>query len=184
MENLNPVNFNKAIKSFIQTYCTPELSANNIILGYQNNVALPESEDFAVFHVVDFQKRGRGERRLCDPLHNDKYLLLDTNLMKVQIDLYCNNSNCNSDKDAMLRAKSLETIANSSIGVAHFNKYNMSCIGAESMKVSIVTGDSGLLDYRWIVMLNISFNSQYVLDVDTFNTLNIKLNPLEGFKNE
>ena len=52
------------------------------------------------------------------------------------------------------------------------------------MKVSIVTGDSGLLDYRWIVMLNISFNSQYVLDVDTFNTLNIKLNPLEGFKNE
>ena len=104
--------------------------------------------------------------------------------MKVQIDLYCNNSNGNSDKDAMLRAKSLETIANSSIGVAHFNKYNMSCIGAESMKVSIVTGDSGLLDYRWIVMLNISFNSQYVLDVDTFNTLNIKLNPLEGFKNE
>ncbi len=84
----------------------------------------------------------------------------------------------------MLRAKSLETIANSSIGVAHFNKYNMSCIGAESMKVSIVTGDSGLLDYRWIVMLNISFNSQYVIDVDTFNTLNIKLNPLEGFKNE
>ena len=60
----------------------------------------------------------------------------------------------------------------------------MSCIGAESMKVSIITGDSGLLDYRWIVMLNISFNSQYVLDVDTFSTLNIKLNPLEGFKNE
>lgn len=45
MENLNPVNFNKAIKSFIQTYCTPELSANNIILGYQNNVTLPETEE-------------------------------------------------------------------------------------------------------------------------------------------
>ena len=106
MENLNPVNFNKAIKSFITTYCTPVLSANNVILGYQNNVVLPETEDFAVFHVVDFQKRGRGERRLCDPLHNDKYLLLDTNLMKVQIDLYCNNGNGTSDKDAMLRAKS------------------------------------------------------------------------------
>ena len=121
-----------------------------------------------MFHVVDFQKRGRGERRLCDPLHNDKYLLLDTNLMKVQIDLYCNNSNGNSDKDAMLRAKSLETIANSSIGVAHFNN-NMSCIGAESMKVKYCPPETA--DYLIIVgslMLNISFNSQYVIDVDTF----------------
>ena len=65
MENLNPVEFNKAIKSFITTYCTPVLSANNVILGYQNNVVLPETEDFAVFHVVDLGK-GRNSHQWLD----------------------------------------------------------------------------------------------------------------------
>ena len=43
MSEIDPVNFNKAIKAFIQTYT--DLEAQNIILGYQNNVVLPETED-------------------------------------------------------------------------------------------------------------------------------------------
>ena len=62
MENLNNVNFNKAIKQFILAYCTPELQSDNIILGNQNNVVLPETEDYAVFHIIDMQRRGKVNR--------------------------------------------------------------------------------------------------------------------------
>lgn len=178
MENLNNVNFNKAIKQFILAYCTPELQSDNIILGNQNNVVLPETEDYAVFHIIDMQRRGKGEQHLLSPDKNNDFVLQNTNVVRVQIELYCANGNGSTDINAMLRAKSLEAVANSLIGVQHFNGYNMSCLYAESMKASIGVGDSGLLDFRWIVNLVLSYNSQYKLEVETFNTIDVALNPV------
>ena len=70
-------------------------------------------------------------------------------------------------------------MANSVPGVEHFKKFNMSCLYADAMKASIGVGDSGLLDFRWIVNLTLSYNSQYSVEVDTFNKVDIKLNPNE-----
>ena len=184
MENLNNVNFNKAIKQFILAYCTPELQANNIILGNQNNVVLPETEDYAVFHIIDMQRRGKGEQGLLSPDKNNDYYMQNTNIVRVQIELYCANGNGSTDINAMLRAKSLEAVANSLVGVQHFNSYNMSCLYAESMKASIGVGDSGLLDFRWIVNLVLSYNSQYKLEVETFNTIDVALNPVTEVEEE
>ena len=184
MENLNPVNFNKAIKQFILAYCTPELQANNIILGNQNNVVLPETEDYAVFHIIDMQRRGKNVRSLLQPTKNNDYLLQDTNVLRVQIELYCANGNGSTDINAMLMAKSLEAVANSFAGVEHFNSYGMSCLYADAMKASIGVGDSGLLDFRWIVNLTLSYNSQYTVEVDTFTNVDIKLNPIEDVSHE
>ena len=184
MENLNNVNFNKAIKQFILAYCTPDLQANNIILGNQNNVVLPETEDYAIFHIIDMQRRGKGEQHLLSPDKNNDFVLQNTNVVRVQIELYCANGNGSTDINAMLRAKSLEAVANSLIGVQHFNGYNMSCLYAESMKASIGIGDSGLLDFRWIVNLVLSYNSQYKLEVETFNTIDVALNPVTEVEEE
>lgn len=184
MENLNNVNFNKAIKLFIHAYTLPELNKDNIFLGNQNNVVLPETEDYAVFHIIDMQRRGKNSRGLLNPQKNNDYLLQDTNVLRVQIDFYCANNNGTSDINAMLRAKSLETMANSAVGVEHFKQYGMSCLYAEAMKASIGVGDSGLLDFRWIVNLTLSYNSQYTVKVDTFSHVDIKLNPIEDVTNE
>ena len=178
MENLNNVNFNKAIKLFIHSYTLPELQKDNIFLGNQNNMVLPETEDYAVFHIIDMQRRGKNSRGLLDPQKSNDYLLQDTNVLRVQIDFYCANNNGTSDINAMLRAKSLETMANSAVGVEHFKQYGMSCLYAEAMKASIGVGDSGLLDFRWIVNLVLSYNSQYKLEVETFNTIDVALNPV------
>ena len=184
MENLNNVNFNKAIKQFILAYCTPELQADNIILGNQNNVVLPETEDYAVFHIIDMQRRGKGEQGLLSPDKNNDYYMQNTNIVRVQIELYCANGNGTTDINAMLRAKSLEVMANSVPGVEHFKQYGMSCLYADAMKASIGVGDSGLLDFRWIVNLTLSYNSQYTVKVDTFSHVDIKLNPIEDVTNE
>ena len=184
MNNLNPINFNKAIKQFILKFAEPSITANNIILGNQNNVVLPETEDYAVFHIIDMQRRGKGEQGLLSPEKNNDYYMQNTNIVRVQIELYCANGNGSTDINAMLRAKSLEAVANSLVGVQHFNGYNMSCLYAESMKASIGVGDSGLLDFRWIVNLTLSYNSQYTVKVDTFSRVDIKLNPIEDVTNE
>ena len=184
MENLNNVNFNKAIKLFIHSYTLPTLDKDNIFLGNQNNMVLPETEDYAVFHIIDMQRRGKNSRGLLNPAKNNDYLLQDTNIVRVQIDFYCANNNGTSDINAMLRAKSLETMANSAVGVAHFNEYGMSCLYAEAMKASIGVGDSGLLDFRWIVNLTLSYNSQYTVKVDTFTKMDINLNPIEDVSHE
>ena len=178
MNNLNPINFNKAIKQFILKFAEPSITANNIILGNQNNVVLPETEDYAVFHIIDMQRRGKGEQGLLSPDKNNDYYMQNTNVVRVQIELYCANGNGSTDINAMLRAKSLEAVANSVPGVEHFKKFNMSCLYAESMKASIGVGDSGLLDFRWIVNLVLSYNSQYKLEVETFNTIDVALNPV------
>ena len=109
---------------------------------------------------------------------------MNSNVVRVQIELYCANGNGSTDINAMLRAKSLEAVANSLVGVEHFNGYNMSCLYAESMKASIGVGDSGLLDFRWIVNLVLSYNSQYKLEVETFNTIDVALNPITEVKEE
>lgn len=184
MNNLNPINFNKAIKQFILKFAEPSITANNIILGNQNNVVLPETEDYAIFHIMDVQRRGKGEQHLLSPDKNNDFVLQNTNVVRVQIELYCANGNGSTDINAMLRAKSLEAVANSLVGVQHFNGYNMSCLYAESMKASIGVGDSGLLDFRWIVNLVLSYNSQHKLEVETFNTIDVVLNPVTEVKEE
>ena len=184
MNNLNPINFNKAIKQFILKFAEPSITANNIILGNQNNVVLPETEDYAIFHIMDVQRRGKGEQHLLSPDKNNDFVLQNTNVVRVQIELYCANGNGSTDINAMLRAKSLEAVANSLVGVQHFNDYNMSCLYAESMKASIGVGDSGLLDFRWIVNLTLSYNSQYTVKVDTFTKMDINLNPIEDVSHE
>jgi hypothetical protein len=89
MNNLNPINFNKAIKQFILKFAEPSITANNIILGNQNNVVLPETEDYAIFHIMDVQRRGKGEQHLLSPDKNNDFVLQNTNVVRVQIELYC-----------------------------------------------------------------------------------------------
>ena len=88
MENLNPVNFNKAIKQFILKFAEPSITANNIILGNQNNVVLPETEDYAVFHIIDMQRRGKGEQGLLSPDKNNDYYMQNTNVVRVHIEFF------------------------------------------------------------------------------------------------
>ena len=152
--------------------------------GAQHLLDLRGNKDYAVFHIIDMQRRGKGEQGLLSPDKNNDYYMQNTNIVRVQIELYCANGNGTTDINAMLRAKSLEVMANSVPGVEHFKQYGMSCLYADAMKASIGVGDSGLLDFRWIVNLTLSYNSQYTVKVDTFSHVDIKLNPIEDVTNE
>ena len=169
------VNFNKAIKAFIQEYT--DLETKNIILGYQNNVVLPETEDYAVFHIITDEVHGKGDYGLIQKNGKDYYYLLKTRFLTVQIDLYCENNNRYTDLPAMRRCQELEAVANSELGVMFFNQYGLSCLGSKSMKASIATGDSGILEYRWILELRLSYNSKYKYKTDSFSDIDLQLHP-------
>lgn len=169
------VNFNKAIKAFIQEYT--DLEAQNIILGYQNNVVLPETEDYAVFHIIADEVHGKGDYGLIQRNNKDYYYLLKTRFLTVQIDLYCENNNRYTDLPAMRRAQELEAVANSELGVMFFNQYGLSCLGSNSMKADFAAGDSGILEYRWILELRLSYNSKYKYKTNSFSDININLKP-------
>ena len=169
------VNFNKAIKAFIQEYT--DLDANKIILGYQNNVVLPETEDYAVFHIIADEVHGKGDYGLIQKNGKDYYYLLKTRFLTVQIDLYCENNNRYTDLPAMRMAQELEAVVNSELGVMFFNQYGLSCLGGNSMKANIATGDSGILKYRWILELRLSYNSKYKYKTDSFSAIDLQLHP-------
>ena len=169
------VNFNKAIKAFILEYT--DLESDNIILGYQNNVVLPETEDYAVFHIIADEVHGKGDCGLMQMNGKDYYYLLKTRFLTVQIDLYCENNNRYTDLPAMRMAQELEAVVNSELGVIFFNQYGLSCLGGNSMKANIATGDSGILKYRWILEFRLSYNSKYAYKTDSFSDININLKP-------
>ena len=175
MSELDPVNFNKAIKAFIQTYT--DLEAKNIILGYQNNVVLPETEDYAVFHIIRDEIHGKGDGGLIHDQQGDFYYLLKTRFLTVQIDLYCENNNRYTDLPAMRRCQELEAVANSELGVSFFNQYGLSCLGSNSMKADFAAGDSGILEFRWILELRLSYNSKYRYKTDSFSAIDLQLHP-------
>ena len=175
MSELDPVNFNKAIKAFIQTYT--DLEAQNIILGYQNNVVLPETEDYAVFHIIRDEVHGKGDSGLIHDEQGDFYYLLKTRFLTVQIDLYCENNNRYTDLPAMRRCQELEAVANSELGVSFFNQYGLSCLGSNSMKADFAAGDSGILEFRWILELRLSYNSKYKYATDSFSAIDLQLHP-------
>ena len=175
MSEIDPVNFNKAIKAFIQTYT--DLEAKNIILGYQNNVVLPETEDYAVFHIIADEVHGKGDYGLIQKNGKDYYYLLKTRFLTVQIDLYCENNNRYTDLPAMRRCQELEAVANSELGVAFFNQYGLSCLGGNGMKADFATGDSGILEFRWILELRLSYNSKYKYATNSFSAIDLQLHP-------
>ena len=173
MSEIDPPNINKAIKAFILEYT--DLESDNIILGYQNNVVLPETEDYAVFHVIADEVHGKGDSGLIKQHNKDFYYLLKTRFLTVQIDLYCENNNRYTDLPAMRRAQELEAVANSELGVSFFNQYGLSCLGSNSMKADFAAGDSGILEFRWILELRLSYNSKYKYKTDSFSAIDLQL---------
>ena len=77
----------------------------------------------------------------------------------------------------MRRCQELEAVANSELGVSFFNQYGLSCLGSNSMKADFAAGDSGILEFRWILELRLSYNSKYRYKTDSFSAIDLQLHP-------
>ncbi len=171
-ENLT-VNLRAAVYDFLCKYAAPLIDPNNIIWGNQNEITLPESDDYIIFSPLNTIRHGTGEE-IYDPAKG-QYSISETIEVPVQIDCYANTETGEDGMNAMLRAQAIETIARSKLGVAHFKKHGISVLYAENARNITLVDEDNRFHSRWSVTLNLSMRSVIQVNQDYFNAVNFEL---------
>lgn len=170
--NLTP-NFRAALFEFIVQYTAPAIDKNSIFYGNQNNIALPEDNDYIVFSYLSSVRHGTSSEK-WEKTDGDDYLYLSNTIeVLVQIDCYAVTTNGNDGINAMLRAQALETVARSTVGVQFFNDRGISLLYADDSRDTTFVGDSDSYVRRSTLTIHLSMESQVRTSVDYF--YNVKL---------
>ena len=170
---------NSAIYAFLSTYVIPEIDQLNIFAGDQQNMVLPEGEDYVVYHILSQIRHGTNSETY-DP-QNEELTLKELNEITVQVDCYADSTN-SSDDDAILRAQiranNLHMIARSSVAVEFFKPYGISALYAEDAVNSDITSDSNQYLHRWTVRLHLSMPATVTLPQPGFDRMPVIFNKL------
>ena len=95
-------NLNTALYDFLCTYITPKLVATQILAGDQQNMVLPEGEDYVIYTVLGQIRHGTTSEDY--DAENETLSLHELNEVTVKVDCYADSTN-SSDDDALLRAQ-------------------------------------------------------------------------------
>jgi hypothetical protein len=172
--NLTP-NFRAALYEFIAQFAAPVIDKSAIFYGNQNNIALPENNDYIVFSYLSSVRHGTNSERWEKTDGNDYLYLSNTIEVIVQIDCYAVTTNGNDGINAMLRAQALETVARSTAGVQFFNDRGISLLYADDPRDATFVGDSDSYVRRSTLTIHLSFESQVRTSVDYFYDVKLDL---------
>lgn len=172
--NLTP-NFRAALFEFIAHYAAPAIDKKSIFYGNQNNIALPEDNDYIVFSYLSSVRHGTSSEK-WEKTDGDDYLYLSNTIeVLVQIDCYAVTMNGNDGINAMLRAQALETAARSTVGVQFFNDRGISLLYADDPRDTTFVSDSDSYVRRSTLTIHLSMESQVRTSADYFYNLKLDL---------
>ena len=163
----NTASIRQATYEFISTFAVPSVPPQNIIWGNQNNLALPETEDYILFSPTYNVRHGTGVEdwsRSKDGVVE----LYEQVEMAMQVDCYANGANGGDGYTAMLRAQALETVGRSSVGCKFFADRGFGLLFCEDARNSTGVGDSDSYEPRWTVTLHLSFKSRVQVSQEFF----------------
>lgn len=172
--NLTP-NFRAALFEFIAQYVAPAIDKKSIFYGNQNNIALPEDNDYIVFSYLSSVRHGTSSEKWEKTDGKDYLYLSNTIEVLVQIDCYAVTTNGNDGINAMLRAQALETVARSTVGVQFFNDRGISLLYADDPRDTTFVGDSDSYVRRSTLTIHLSMESQVRTSVDYFYNVKVDL---------
>lgn len=172
--NLTP-NFRAALFEFITQFAAPVIDKSAIFYGNQNNIALPENNDYIVFSYLSSVRHGTNSERWEKTDGNDYLYLSNTTEVIVQIDCYAVTTNGNDGINAMLRAQALETVARSTAGVQFFNDRGISLLYADDPRDTTIVGDSDNYVRRSTLMIHLSMQSQIKVSMGFFSAVDVDL---------
>ena len=172
-------NLHSALYEFLTTYITPAIDPTQVLAGDQQNMVLPENEDYIIFTIVSQMRHGTTSEDY-DP-DGETLSLHELNEVVVKVDCYADSTNSTQD-DAILRAQiranNLNTLFRSSVAPDFFKRYGISALYADDAQNTTLVSDSLQYLHRWTVSLHLCFKSSVVVPQPGFTKMGIKMNSI------
>ena len=172
-------NLHSALYAFLCTYITPAIEPTQILAGDQQNMVLPENEDYVIYTVSGQIRHGTTSEDY-DP-DGETMSLHELNEVVVKVDCYADSTNSTQD-DAILRAQiranNLNTLFRSSVAPDFFKRYGISALYADDAQNTTLVSDSQQYLHRWTVNLHLCFKSSVVVPQPGFTEMGININSI------
>ena len=172
-------NLHTALYEFLTTYITPAIEPTQILAGDQQNMVLPENEDYVIYTVSGLTRHGTTSEDY-DP-DGETLSLHELNEVVVKVDCYADSTNSTQD-DAILRAQiranNLNTLFRSSVAPDFFKRYGISALYADDAQNTTLVSDSQQYLHRWTVSLHLCFKSSVVVPQPGFTKMDVKMNSI------
>lgn len=172
-------NLHTALYEFLTTYITPAIDPSQVLAGDQQNMVLPENEDYVIYTVSSLTRHGTTSEDY-DP-DGETLSLHELNEVVVKVDCYADSTNSTQD-DAILRAQiranNLNTLFRSSVAPDFFKRYGISALYADDAQNTTLVSDSQQYLHRWTVSLHLCFKSSVVVPQLGFTKMDIKMNSI------
>lgn len=172
-------NLHTALYEFLTTYITPAIDSTQILAGDQQNMVLPENEDYVIYTVSGQIRHGTTSEDY-DP-DGETLSLHELNEVVVKVDCYADSTNSTQD-DAILRAQiranNLNTLFRSSVAPDFFKNYGISALYADDAQNTTLVSDSQQYLHRWTVNLHLCFKSSVVVPQPGFTKMDVKMNSI------
>lgn len=172
-------NLHSALYEFLTTYITPAIEPTQVLAGDQQNMVLPENEDYVIYTVSGQIRHGTTSEDY-DP-DGETLSLHELNEVVVKVDCYADSTNSTQD-DAILRAQiranNLNTLFRSSVAPDFFKRYGISALYADDAQNTTLVSDSQQYLHRWTVSLHLCFKSSVVVPQPGFTEMGININSI------
>jgi hypothetical protein len=170
---------NTALYAFLERYITPSVNSDCIFLGSQENMVLPEGEDYVIYQVIQQIRHGTTTEKYNPD--NELLELKELNEIIVKVDCYADSTN-STDNDALLRAQiranNLNLLFRSSVACSFFKSYGISALYAEDATDTTLISDSNQYLHRWSVNIHLSMPNTVTVVQEGFTSMKIKPNSL------
>lgn len=172
-------NLNTALVAFLQQYILPEVDSDCILTGNQQNMVLPEGQDYVIFHFM--QQIRHGTTTESYSADDEELTLKELNEIIVKVDCYANSTNSSADDSilrAQIRANNLNLCFRSSVATTFFKDYGISALYADDAADTTIISDSNQYLHRWSVNLHFSLPNSITLPQLGFTSMAIKPNAI------
>lgn len=170
-----------AVLKFLQNYLQPQVEKpeDYILGGSEQNMVLPEGEDYVIFQIT--QQIRHGTTTETYDATKQTLTLKEVNEIVVKVDCYADSTNSDED-DAILRAQiranNLNLLFRSSVAVEFFKSYNISALYADDARDSTVISASNQYLHCWSVNLHLGLANSLTLPQPGFTEMPIVFNQI------
>lgn len=168
-----------AVLKFLEAYLQPQVPKDCILGGSEQNMVLPEGEDYVIFQITQQIRHGTTTEKY-DP-QKETLTLKEVNEIVVKVDCYADSTNSDQDSAilrAQIRANNLNLLFRSSVAVEFFKAYNISALYADDAQDTTVISDSNQYLKRWSVNLHLGLANSLTLPQPGFTEMPIVFNQL------
>lgn len=157
----------KAFYDFLSGHLYPDVESQAVFYGNQNNIVLPENNDYCIFYIQNAQKTATTIEDY-DP-QNEKITLTGKSEIVCRVDIYCSSQNGDTNITALRRAQNLALLFKSGLGVHYFKNTGITPLYADDpADTSLPNSDSGNYLFRSMVNLHAYINHELIIDWEGF----------------